>query len=283
MLYGQFWGTSAAEGIPAPFCKCPVCEEARAHPEYRRLRTCMRLTEKMMLDLGADAVAQSIKYGDLRDVEHVLVTHTHEDHLNPHMMMEALWSRDRQKTLHYYFTDKAFDIVEHWRQSKWILKGMVPRYEEMGIVAFHKLEYGQRYEIEGIGVTPFRGNHVGNVGENTALYLLELPDGRTLFYGLDSGPYFPETLQALRGRHIDIMVSECAFGTVQCTHKQHLDIWELKKLAEQLYAQGTLNAKSALFITHINHGTSHREMLKALEEMDFPVSVTVCFDGIRIL
>ena len=136
-MIGQFWGTSAAEGVPAPFCKCPVCEEARAHPEYRRLRTCMRLTEKIMLDLGADAVVQSIKYGDISELEHVLITHTHEDHLNPHMMMEAFWIEKRQKTLHYYFTDKAFDIVEHWRKNKWILKGAVPRFEQEGIVAFH--------------------------------------------------------------------------------------------------------------------------------------------------
>lgn len=282
-MIGQFWGTSAAEGIPAPFCNCKTCMEAREHPEYQRLRTCMRLTEKIMLDLGADAVVQSIKYGGIRDIEHVLITHTHEDHLNPHMMMEALWCSDRQKTLNYYFTDKAFDIVEHWRQSKWILKGAVPRFEQEGVVAFHKLEYGKRYEIDGIGVTPFRGNHVGNVGENTALYLLELPDGRTLFYGLDSGPYFPETLQALRGRHIDIMVSECAFGTVQCNHKQHLDIWELKNLIDKLYAQGTLDENSHLFVTHINHGTSYNEMLKALGELGFPILATVCHDGIKIL
>ncbi len=84
-LIGQFWGTSAAEGVPAPFCKCAVCEEARAHPEYRRLRTCMRLTDKVMIDLGADAVAQSIKYGDIQEVEHVLITHI--NHLTSHTDM----------------------------------------------------------------------------------------------------------------------------------------------------------------------------------------------------
>ena len=283
MLIGKFWGTSAAEGIPAPFCRCPACEEARVQPQFQRLRTCFRLSDKMMIDLGADAVVQSMRYGDIRDLEHVLVTHTHEDHLNLHMMMEAFWSKDRQKPLHYYLTDKAFDMVEHWRQNEWILKGMLPAWEQKGIVVFHRLEYGKRYEIDGIGVTPFRGNHKGNAGEDSALYLLELPDGRTLFYGLDSGPYFFDTLEALRGYHIDVFVSECAIGTMEMIHGQHLNMRELKELTEQLYARGTLDENSTLFITHINHGTSHNEMLKALGEMDFRIPAAVCYDGIKIL
>lgn len=283
MLIGQFWGTSAAEGIPAPFCKCAACEEAREHPEFRRTRTCFRLTDKMMIDLGADAVTQSMIYGAIGEVEHVLVTHTHDDHLNPHMMMEAFWSRAQRKTLHYYFTDQAFDMVEHWRQNDWILKGMVPKWEAEGIVAFHKLEYGVRYEIEGIGVTAFRGHHLGNVKENTALYLLELPDGRTLFYGLDSGPYFPETLEALKGHHIDVMVSECSFGTTPMPHRMHMDIYAVRELMDQLFSRGTLDANSALYIAHINHGTSHNELLEAVKQLNFPLPVTVCLDGEKIL
>lgn len=282
-LIGQFWGTGAAEGIPAPFCNCPTCQEARAHPEFQRLRTCFRLTDKIMLDLGADAVSQSIKYGEISKVEHVLVTHTHDDHLNSHMMMEAFWSRQQRNTLHYYFTDAAYDIVSHWRGNDWILKGMVPKWEEQGIVAFHRLEYGRRYEIDGMGVTPFKGNHTGNVKENSALYLLELPDGRTLFYGLDSGPYFPETLQALRQYHIDIFVSECAFGTIRCPHTQHMDIYGVRELVEQLVQQGTLDQNSRLYITHINHGTSHNQMLCAVKQLSFPIPTTVCHDGIKIL
>lgn len=282
-LIGQFWGTSAAEGVPAPFCQCATCREAREHPAFQRLRTCFRLTDKIMVDLGADAVSQSIKYGQISKVEHVLVTHTHDDHLNPHMMMEAFWCKEQRNTLHYYFTDRAYDIVQHWRRNDWILKGMVPMWEEQGIVAFHKLEYGKRYEIEGVGVTPFKGNHVGNVRENSALYLLELPDGRTLFYGLDSGPYFPETLEALRQYHIDLFVSECAFGRVKCPHAQHMDIHEVRELVDQLLQQGTLDQNSALYITHINHGTSHNGMLEAVAQLDFPIPTTVCLDGMNIL
>lgn len=283
MLIGQFWGTSAAEGLPAPFCKCEVCEEARRHPEYQRLRTCFRLTDQVMIDLGADAVVQSIKYGEISAVEHVLVTHTHDDHLNPHMMMEAFWSKKHRNTLHYYFTDRAFDIVEAWRNNSWILKGMVPSWEAQGLVQFHKLEYGVRYEINGLGVTPFRGNHTGNVKENSALYLIELPDGRTLFYGLDTAAYFPETLQALKNYHIDILISESTRGTLPMADDQaHMSIYSVRTLVDQLMEQGTIDENTLLYLTHINHSTSHRTLLKAIEELAFPLPTTLCHDGLRI-
>jgi len=215
MFIGQFLGTSAAEGIPAPFCRCAVCEEAREKKGvYQRRRSSFRLTDSILIDLGADAVSQCIEYGDINDVNHVLVTHTHDDHFNPHMMMEAFWSRmQRTGPLNYYFTDRAFDIVNHLRNNDWILKGQVAQWEREGIVAFHQLHYGERTVIDGVAVTPFRGNHIGNVKENSALYLIDLPDGRTLFYGLDSGPYFPETIEALKPYRIDIFISEATLGT----------------------------------------------------------------------
>jgi len=284
VLIGQFLGTSAAEGIPAPFCRCPICQHARrVGGREIRLRSSFRLTESVMMDLGADAVVQAMRYGEMSGVNHVLMTHTHDDHLNPHMLMECFWAKDHRETLHYYFTDKAFEIVEHWRESPWILKGKVREFEEKGCVVFHKLRFGQRFEIDGIGVTPFRGNHTGNLRENSALYLLELPDGRTLFYGLDTGVYLPETLEALRGHHIDIFISENTMGTWELPHPQHLRLVDVRALVEKLLRQGTLDENSQLYLTHISHRSTHEQNVEAVREMAFPIQTTVAYDGMRIL
>lgn len=285
MLIGQFLGTGAAEGIPAPFCKCSNCEYARkVGGKEQRLRTCFRLADSIMMDLGADAVVQARKYGDFSEVNHVLVTHTHEDHLNLHMLMESFWSKDHRDTLHYYFTDKAFEIVEYWRNSPWILKGMVKRFEEEGCVAFHKLEFGKRIEIEGMGFTPFRGNHRGNMKEDSAMYLIELPDGRNLFYGLDSSIYYPETIEALKRYHIDIYISENTMGTYDGTpHPSHMRLEDVKALADILYEQGTLSDKSVLYLTHINHHSTHQQNVEAVEKLNFPIETIVTYDGMKIL
>ncbi len=287
MLIGQFWGTGAAEGIPAPFCRCRTCQTARREGgNHMRLRSCFRLSDEIMVDLGADSVVQSLRYGDLSRVNHVLITHTHDDHLNPHMLMEAMWSARFRKTLHYYFTDQAFDIVDHWRSSPWILKGKVPEWERKGYVAFHPLHFMERTPIGEIEVIPFRGNHRGNVGESSALYLIFLPDGRTLFYGLDSGPYFPETLEALRDYKIDILISEATFGLAPSRpHKAHMNMAEVRSLVERLLQQGTLTPQSLLYLTHINHnnGATPEHLQQALQAQPFPVPTEIAYDGLRIL
>ena len=283
MLIGQFLGTGAAEGIPAPFCRCPVCENARREGGREiRLRTCFRLTDTMMIDLGADAVVQAMKYGDLHKVDHVLVTHTHDDHLNPHMLMERMWAKIPE-TLHYYFTEDAFEIVKHWRENPWILKGQIPYFEEKGIVAFHRLRFGQRTEINGMWVTPFPGNHKGNVGEKSAMYLIELPDGRKLFYGLDSGVYFPETVDALRQHRIDIYISENTIGPSEFPkYPSHMGMADVKALADKLFEQGTLDRQSRLYLTHINHQSTHKQNTEAVEAMSFPVQTIVTYDGMKL-
>ncbi len=209
-----------------------------------RMRSCFRLTDSIMLDLGADAVSQSARYGEISQINHVLVSHTHDDHLSSHMLMEAMWSRNYRKTLHYYFTDQAYEIVDHWKKNKWILKG--------------------------------------NAGENAALYLIELPNGKTLFYGLDSGIYFPETIEAIKGHVIDIFISETTLGTQDISHPFHMSLKDVRALTEALPAQGTLHEQSRLFLTHINHGTSYRTLCQAIEKDTFPIDTVVAYDGLRI-
>lgn len=119
-----FYGTSAAEGIPSPFCTCDVCENARkVGGKEIRTRTMFRIDEAHCIDLGADAYCQAIRYGDFTKLCHVLVTHTHEDHLAFMMFNIRKMARTRNRE-------------------------------------------------------PLCGSHFGNMGENSANYIVVLPDGR---------------------------------------------------------------------------------------------------------
>ena len=284
-MLGKFLGTGDAQGIPGAFCRCAVCEEARnlGGPSIRQ-RSSFRLSDRVLIDLGADAVSQSLKYGSFSDVEHILITHTHEDHLNVHMIMEIVWGRRYLKSpIHFYLTDIAYDIVEHWRQESWIIKGSVLKWEAEGLVVFHKLEFGERIKIDDFYVTPMRGNHKGNVGEDAALYFIELPDGRNLFYGLDSGVYYKDTIEELKNKHIDYFISEATMGISQTPHIQHMRLCDVYDLVNLLLNQGTLNSNSVIYLSHINHSSSHSQMLDAVEKIQFPLKTIVAYDGMKIL
>ncbi|AZS13370.1 MBL fold metallo-hydrolase [Paenibacillus lutimineralis] len=284
----KFYGTSAAEGIPNPFCSCPVCDNARrtGGSEIRR-RSMIRLNEQVCIDLSADSFQQAIEYGDFTKLKEVLVTHTHEDHLNYMMMNVRNMAIERQdEPLHYYFTDKAYEIVDFYRQSRPIIKGMTADLENRGIITFHKLEFNKPVEIADMTVTPLRGNHIGNMGENCANYLLQMADGKKYYYGVDTGWYLPDTFKALEGAALDVLISECTFGLTEGRglHPDgHLDALSCMELFRKLLEQGTIHAGSRIYLTHINHYTStHAELTEWFAKQDFPCEITVTWDGMEI-
>lgn len=283
----KFYGTGAAEAIPCPFCSCRVCQNARetGGREVRR-RSMFRVSEEMCIDLGPDTVDQAIRLGDLTKLRHVLVTHTHLDHLTYGVMEVRQMAYAREEgPLNYYLADKAFEVVKSFSTDS-LIREKTEKLLRLGIMQFHRLEYGETVEIAGCEVTPLRGNHRGQVGENSANYLLRLPDGKMLYYGLDTGWYLPETLQALRGKELHYLISECTFGLTPGRGEQpggHLDAFACERLLHLLAEQGTLTGESRVYLTHINHYTSTGAELEAwLESRSFPCPVILAYDGLQI-
>lgn len=78
-----FMGTAAAEGIPALFCTCPVCERARrAGGRELRTRSGALIDGVLKLDFGPDSYVHMLQNGiAYANVHSILITHTHSDHL----------------------------------------------------------------------------------------------------------------------------------------------------------------------------------------------------------
>lgn len=284
----RFYGTSAAEGIPSPFCNCDVCQNARLKGGHEiRRRTMLRINERCSIDLGADAYQQSIEYGNFVHLHHVLITHTHEDHF-AHMMMNMrrmAFCRD-EETLNLYFTDKAYDIVDFYLKSKPIIKGFTKSILDDNIVTCHRLEFYKTYNLENMEITPLKGNHIGNMNENSANYLIRLEDGKLLYYGLDTGYYLDETIEALSRLKLDYLISECTYGLTEgrgAKPENHLDAYSCMDIFQKLYAKGTISNETKIYLTHINHRTStHEQLVNYFKQIDFSAKIQVAYDGLTI-
>ncbi|WP_225446269.1 MBL fold metallo-hydrolase [Paenibacillus rhizovicinus] len=83
-MFITFWGTGDAMGVPRVYCSCDVCEEARAEGKNRRFRSLAQLTDDsfgtMLIDCGPDWRSGMEAFG-LRDVDTLLITHAHFDHI----------------------------------------------------------------------------------------------------------------------------------------------------------------------------------------------------------
>lgn len=282
-----FYGTGAAQGIPDPFCSCRICQNAREKGGHEvRSRSMLRISEEMCIDLGPDTVCQAMRFGDLTQLRHVLVTHMHLDHFSYGVMEVRRLSREGGDwPLHYYLADKAYEAVKMFMEDSFVKKFTGKMLQE-GTVEFHRLEYGQTSVISGTEVTPLRGNHDGQIGENSANYLLKLPNGKKLYYGLDTGWYLDETLDALRGAGLDYLVSECTFGLKperEGVVPKHLHATACERLFKVLAEQGTITENTHIYLSHISHSTSTGAELEAwLKTREFPCPVTLAYDGMQI-
>lgn len=285
---GVFYGTGAAEGIPDPFCRCYLCEYARKHGgKDVRTRSMFRVSKEMTIDLGPDVFLQSFRWGDLVDLEHVLITHTHEDHFAPMVCSLLKMATARpEKPVNYYLVGDAFDVVPLMRGNKIFMKGALGRMEEDGLIVFHQLQYGQEYTIGDCKVVPLRGHHFGNMGENSANYLIYLQDGKCIYYGLDTGKYEQDTIDYLKNCKVDILVSECTFGNAEDTYYDpgHLSYTTCIEMIEKLRAQNTLAEDCQIYLTHINHlhTAYHEKLQKMFNNTGLPYRFQVAYDGMQI-
>ena len=111
----KFLGTGAAEGIPNPFCNCRVCQNAREKKGNEiRTRSSFMLNDKVIIDMGADYFAQSVMCGvSFANIEHILFTHTHDDHFNYTFFWERFVSENAALLrMKVYMTDEAMGIIE---------------------------------------------------------------------------------------------------------------------------------------------------------------------------
>ena len=77
-----FYGTAAAEGIPAIFCECEACNRARKLGGKNIMTRSQSVIDGVLgIDFSADSYLHVINYGmPERDISSYLITHNHMDH-----------------------------------------------------------------------------------------------------------------------------------------------------------------------------------------------------------
>jgi phosphoribosyl 1,2-cyclic phosphate phosphodiesterase len=275
-----FLGTGAAEGTPAMYCRCPACEEARkAGGRKIRTRSSVRLGRHCQIDVSPDVYAQVLAAGtDMYDVETVLVTHTHSDHLNlPALLDKGNAVRKNGKPVEVALSAPALEYARDMMARC----GGSPEH-----LRLKALEYYHEYAIGDFSVRTVKGNHAAHgAGEQSINYLITLPDGKSLLYACDTGAYCEETWRYLRGARVDTLVLECTFagrtdrGELPVDHQ---DLRSFSKTLERMAAIGFIDDHTAVYATHFNphQGLSHEEICARLRTMH--PRATAAHDGLRV-
>jgi phosphoribosyl 1,2-cyclic phosphate phosphodiesterase len=266
-------GTAAAEGWPAPFCGCEACEKARrwGGPNVRT-RSGALIDNELKIDFGPDTVMQMQRSRrDLRAVKTILFTHQHSDHFVP---SELEWSAHP-----FTLTPIANGSIELCGNSD-VINGMRERFAKYNP---ERLPYVYREFKAGDHFTTRAGEEVWAMPADHcagATVLRIRRNGKTIFYGHDSGIYPPATLDQLSdGIPLDIALLDCTNGGLETNH-HHLCASGVVQMVEELRRRKAITDATRVIATHFSHGGKwmHEELVRYFVSH----KITVAYDGMTI-
>lgn len=269
----KYLGTSAAEGIPALFCHCRVCESAR-HNGGKEMRTrCQSIIDdKILIDFGPDTYWHMIKYGiNLASVEICLITHTHGDHLfaNDILMRKgnhALYD-DPIPPLKVWGGQGVYDMLSPNGQG-YITKDGRVQFEMA--VPFEKITFGE------YTVTPLPAVH------NTVMPLIYLIEkhNKALLYAHDTDIFDEKVWEYLRGKNISCVSLDCTEGIKHIDYHGHMNFERAVKVKERMIADGIAEANAYFVVSHFSHNglVTHPEAEAEGEKQGF----ITAYDGMEI-
>lgn len=244
----KYWGTAAAEGVPAVFCKCEVCRYAR-RMKGREIRTRSQavIDDELLMDFGPDTFMHMLQYDfDLADVRYCLITHSHEDHLLiPDLSYRKAGFANLPQDIPPLVVCGGAGVKQALRPDD---KG---RVTADGRVIFRLFEAYKAYEIAGYKVTPLPAIH-GTL--DPLVYIIE-KQGKVLLYGNDTGIFAEDTWEFLRqsGIVFDVVSLDCTAGKLSIDYKEHMNFERnlyMKSRMEELH----LVRPDTIFIsTHFSH------------------------------
>lgn len=277
-----FLGTGASEGIPALFCNCKLCCEARAKREYRT-RSQLLINDDLLIDFPPDTYMHSLLYGvDLGRIENMLITHSHSDHFYP----EDFWARGgwasfnmSSDTLTVHGNDAtniAFDRIAVDFDSNTTPNECVNGYRVTGHnISFVTHKPFETFTVGKYSVTALPAVHTAN--EQSLNYLVE-SEGKTVLYATDTGypqrEYF-DFLEARRVR-LDGLIADSTYGLYECTDIGHMDFRKVVNFRQALCSCGAIDKSTRCFCTHIFHGAASDS---ATLRKAVPVGFALPFDG----
>ncbi len=276
----KYYGTAAAEGVPAPFCKCKVCEYSRIHGgKNLRSRSQALINDSLLIDIGPDFLYHANYMGlPAANIEHIIITHAHSDHLYTHnLTMRALsYCKDEKGGDNIFPTniygsmpsiDLIFDDLRKsgvHKDGRWNLFEISP-FETKVIADFE--------------VTPYKANHAFNLYP----YIYEIFDGqKRILYAHDTGIFLEETWEYLEKKrpYFDLISLDCTYGARITEGNHHMGLNNNEITRDRLRELGCADDNTIFVANHFSHNgiLPYDELSPIAKDKGFIVS----YDGLEI-
>ena len=264
-------GTAASEGIPAIYCACKLCKTAlkRGGKDIRTRQ--QALIDDLLIDFGPETYVHFLRAGKtLAGVGHILITHSHGDHLTA----DNFFNRGRGFAYDYDFPKIR---VYAGREVCARIRCAVPKqtldesYELVEIEPFRPFAAGEHT------VTAFPAVHMQN--EQAFIYLIE-KDNKAVLYCLDSGVLKSEEPYNWLKKHekkLNAVIFDCTKGDLPQDYDTHMCMEENDFMRKKLVGCNVAGNGTLFVCTHFSHNCkmTHAELEKAACKYGF----IVAYDG----
>ena len=264
-----YWGTGAYEAIPAPFCACSICENARRQ-KGREIRTRHSATIDgvIQLDISPDILLQTLNGLNVRSIRCLLVTHGHYDHFDA-------WRLAIRKPPCALTDLPELTVIGNAHVAEQVVNMEAFPQQKINII---ETEYFQPVSIdESTVITPLPGNHAQEIGGCNLYHIVR--NGKQLLYAHDSGPFDEEVFRWLSGKRMDAVSLDCA-GALHGASKTHMNIVSCDETLRRLHDDGSLKSEGIAVYSHFSHdgGATHAQLEMESESREW----TPAYDGMRI-
>lgn len=232
---------------------------------FFRRNSAALLDRKIMFDCGchifdfAECSGESALYDNVTDI---LITHNHSDH---------------------YSAESVRKVAENKKINVICSEAVKAEIGEAANINYMIFKPFEKLDVSGYGVTPVLANHdiVMNDNDASVHYIIETPDGKTLFYGLDGAWFLRPSWECMKQYKFDMMVLDCTVGDMDDWRIfEHNTIPMLRFLMKEIANAKMVRDGGVVIASHLARTlhTSHEETEKVLDE----IGMATAFDGMKI-
>ncbi len=278
----QYWGTAAAEGVPGIFCNCETCSLARRDKGRKvRTRSQVLINDDLLIDFGPDTYAHTLKYDfDLSRLEHVIITHPHEDHLYPDELINRLPGYTANPYVQTMIIHGSEDTLSAIRK----VSDELPAFKNQTRMMFDIMKPFETRAIGRYMVTALPACHGTKM---PFTYLIE--EGNKSFLLLnDTGRPSAEVYDYLikRGIVLNAISFDTTYGFENVLAKygvadHHMGLIDNVAVKGFLDMNGAADAKTVCVATHFSHQGVDADYDKMCEHAD-KYGFIVSYDGLEL-
>jgi phosphoribosyl 1,2-cyclic phosphate phosphodiesterase len=246
-------GSGTSQGVPIIGCKCDTC--ISENPKDKRLRASAYVEVdglKILIDTSIDFRQQMLRAG-ITDLDVVLFTHHHVDHIFGMDDLRQINQRHR-KFIDIYGNKLTLNEIKI--TFRYALDEELIKYWAVPLVNFNYIE-NKNFTIKGIEIIP-----------------IEVYHGRIKIFGYRIGNFAyitdaskipDEEMKKLR--NLDVLILN---SLRKAPHPTHFNLEQATEIALKVKAKKT-------YFTHITHDLNHEETNATL-----PENIELGYDGLEL-